>query len=1069
MIFQNYHKHTHDSNISTPDSSVTIEDYAKRCVELGHSILSSCEHGWQGRYYEVYDIAKKYGLKFIFGTEAYWVKDRFEKDKTNGHITIFAKSEKGRREINRILSDANIEGYYFKPRVDVDLLLSLTPSEVFLTSACIAFWKYDDIEETIIKLKNHFKNNFMLEVQYHHTEEQRKINKRILELSKTHGIDIIMGCDSHYIYPEQKKDRDDVLEAKGITYEEEHGWFMDYPDGETAIQRFKEQSILNEEQIKRAISNTNIFLKFDDIEFSEDIKLPSLYKNMTQEEKDKTYTRLLTQLWKDFSKNIPTEQHKYYIEEIQKEINTVKNTKMTDYFLLDYKIVKRAIEKGGIITNTGRGSGVSYLTNTLLGFSKIDRLSSPIHLYPERFMSESRILETKSLPDLDLNCGNPEVFAQAQSEILGEDHAYPMIAFGTFKDKSAFKLYAKSQNLDFNIANNISKQIEKYEKDLQYAEEDEKDLINIYDYVDEEYHELIKESEKYKGIISDKKAHPCGYLIYEGNIKEEIGLIKCKSESTKKEVITTVIDGSVAEKYKFLKNDLLKVDVVLLIDKIYKRAGIEPHTVSELLDVIKNNERVWDIYAKGLTLGVNQVEKSSTTQKVMKYKPKNISELIAFIAAIRPSFKSIYSIFESRQEFKYGIPTFDRLIQTEEMPNSFILYQEQVMATLQYAGFPSDETYGIIKAISKKKPAVVSPLKNKFINGFKTKIIEDDGVHEDEAIKMCEKVWQIIEDSSGYGFNASHAYSYALDSVYCAYLKSHYPFEFYEVMLQTYSDKGNKDKVAKLKQEMKIGFNITEGDLKYGLDNTGFILDKENHKINPSLSSIKHLSIKAAKSIFELSQNKKHENFIDLLMDAKKVLNSRQLDIMIKINYFSKFGSIHKIEEFMTYYDLLHDRKQFSKEEVEKLKEFKEIIKNNSISTEKLYKDIDTKTVLTMIWDNIPNTLTPLNTQIEYELDHIGYIKTVVPKIPLDYAIVTDIETKYKNPVISLYRINNGETETIKVKLKDYENNPFKKFDMIKTIEVKLENKWKKSEDGKWIKDEFNKEAILKKWSFVKF
>jgi DNA polymerase III alpha subunit len=256
---QNYHKHTHESNIFTADSAVTIEDYAKRCIELGHKVLSSCEHGFQGKYYDVYDVAKKYNLKFIFGTEAYWVKDRFSKDSTNGHITIFARNENGRKEINRILSDANIEGYYYKPRLDLELLLSLTPENVFLTSACIAFWKYEDIEDIVITLHNHFKQNFMLEVQYHLTKDQQIINQKILDLSQQYNIKIIMGCDSHYIYPQQKEDREAVLEARGIQYENEDGWFMDYPDEETAFNRFYQQGILTKEQIHEAMNNTDIF------------------------------------------------------------------------------------------------------------------------------------------------------------------------------------------------------------------------------------------------------------------------------------------------------------------------------------------------------------------------------------------------------------------------------------------------------------------------------------------------------------------------------------------------------------------------------------------------------------------------------------------------------------------------------------------------------------------------------------------------------------------------------------------------------------------------------------------
>lgn len=151
--------------------------------------------------------------------------------------------------------------------------------------------------------------------------------------------------------------------------------------------------------------------------------------------------------------------------------------------------------------------------------------------------------------------GTPEIFEEAQVRVLGQEHVYPMIAFGTLKKKSAFKLYARATGLDFQIANTISEQIGKYDDAVKHAEEDEKENIDIYDYVDDEYRHYIESSEEYWGIISDKKKAPSAYLLYQGNIRREIGLIKCKSESTKKEYITCVIDGSVAENYKFLKND----------------------------------------------------------------------------------------------------------------------------------------------------------------------------------------------------------------------------------------------------------------------------------------------------------------------------------------------------------------------------------------------------------------------------------------------------------------------------------------------------------------------------------
>lgn len=1081
---QNYHKHTSYSNIFIADSAAVYEDYAKRAVELGHKVISSLEHGWQGYYYECFELAQKYDLKFVFGAEAYWVKDRFDKDRINNHIVLLAKNENGRRAINGILSDANETGYYFRPRVDLELLLSLPAEDVVITTACIAFWHYDDIEEILLQLHNHFKNNLYLEIQYHNTEKQINLNKQILELSEKYGIEMIVGMDSHYIYPEQEKEREYILAAKNIKYDDEEGWFMDYPDDETTMGRFLAQNVFTREQIQRAMDNTDVLLTFEDYSienpiFSKSVKLPTLYDGeheingellpkLTQEERNKMYSKLITSQFKEYMKNMPDADWDEYFEGVKTEVQVYKNTHMVDYPLIDYQIVKRAIEKGGLITNTGRGSAVGYFTNTLCGFSKVDRFTSPIKLYPERFISESRILETKSLPDLDLNCGNPEIFAEAQEEILGKNHAYPMIAFGTAKKKSAFKLYARSQNMDFDLANTISGQIEKYDEALKYADDDERDEIDIYDYVDEEYHSYIDASQKYWGIIMDKKKAPCAYLLYSGDIRREIGLIKCKSESTKKEYITTVVDGAIAENYKFLKNDLLKVDVVLLIDAVYRRIGIKSHTVNELMELVKNDQKVWDIYSKGLTVGVNQCEKASTTQKVMKFKPKNVSELAAFIAAIRPAFKSMYSKLENREDFSYGIPAFDRILQTKELPQSFILYQEQTMNTLNYAGFPIDECYGIIKAIAKKHPEKVRPLKDRFITGFKQRIMDDDNVPENEAQENSEKVWQIISDSCGYGFNSAHAYCMALDSLYNAWQKANYPYEFYEVLLQTFSDKGKKDKVAELKKEMSRGFGISEGQYRFGADNRKFVADPENHVIYPSLLSIKGLSQGCANDLYDLAQKGTYDDFYSLwkAMKKKKSLNSGKINTLIEIGYFDNYGSIGKIQKFIKIIDDLYDRSQFSKDKVPE--EYHKIIHKYSEESEKQYRKFDYDAALIEIWNSLEDSDITLNQRLNYELDNLGYVKTEMPELSQDYAFVQGYECKYKNPKLTLYRLCDGTIETVKIKRKQYDNAPIQVGDIIKTIERSREGKWSKDANGDWQQDNMDKEVILKKWSFVK-
>ena len=199
-VFQNYHRHTHYTNPKVSDSIARNEDYAKRAAELGHGIISSCEHGYQGRYIECHELAEKHGLKFLFGAEAYWVNDRKEADRTNCHIFLGARNEKGRQAINDALSEANISGFHYQARLDRELILSLPPQDVIVTSACIAFWKYNDVDSFVEQLHDHFRGNFFLEVQYHNTESQRTLNQRILQLHNALKIPIIMGCDRP-LYP----------------------------------------------------------------------------------------------------------------------------------------------------------------------------------------------------------------------------------------------------------------------------------------------------------------------------------------------------------------------------------------------------------------------------------------------------------------------------------------------------------------------------------------------------------------------------------------------------------------------------------------------------------------------------------------------------------------------------------------------------------------------------------------------------------------------------------------------------------------------------------------------------
>ena len=1050
LTFCNYHRHSMYTNVRISDSAVTNRDYAIRAKELGHQILSSVEHGWQGNYFDVIKLAKEYNLKPVIGAEVYWVKDRTEKDRSNCHMCIIAKNETGRQALNDVLSEANITGFYGQPRVDIPLILSLPKNDVIVTTACLAYWKYTDIIDITKQFAEHFGKNFFLEVQYHNTDAQRKINKLILKLKDKLNIPIIMGCDSHYIKQEDAQTRVDFLYSKGLEYPDEEGWYLDYPDGDTAYQRFATQCVLSHNEILEAINNTNVMLTVEDYDspiFNDEIKLPTLHPDWTQEERDEEYKRLVWDGWDEYKKDIPESEWDKYIEEIKKEIQTVIDTHMSDYFICDYFIMKKGKENGGKLTKSGRGSGASFFTNTLLGFSDVDRISASVHMYPERFMSTTRILQSKGIPDIDMNEAPTEPFVRAQAEILGQDHSYPMIAYGTMKNSAAWKLYAKSQGVPFEIANAISEQIRKYENAVKHADEDEKDDIDINDYIDAEYKEIYDKSKGYLGLITSWSIAPCSSLIYMGSIRKEIGLVKIKDN------ICCLLDGHVAEEGHFLKNDHLKVSVVDLIYKSYRAIGIDPPKVKDLLKMCPSDDAAWDMFEKGCTIGINQCEKDGTRARVMKYKPRNISELSAFVAAIRPSGASYYKKFESREPFSYGVKAFDNLIQTKEFPYSFLLYQEQIMRALNYAGIDMAECYTAIKNIAKKRAEKVLAYKDTFVKGFAAAIIRDEHKTPEEAQSLAEELWRIIEDAAGYGFNASHSYCVALDALYGAWLKAHHPLAFYETYLNLMEEKGDKDKMNALKEEAESYFNIKFPPFRFELDNRKIKADASNNTILNSIASIKGFSASVGTTLYNCKKQG-FNSFIDVLkwLDEHSVKKAK-IQPLITIDYFQQFGNINDLISILNFWDFLKQgqAKSIKKDKVvspllKSLFEAKCIASKKDGSEAASYK-IEDAFALLYAYENYikkhPLKEPTMKERIAYDMEVLGYADVVTGKEQdRRRLLITDITPLSGNDkAIWAYRVGtkslgSGKTARLTVKKDVFEKNKITAGNIIYAAEL---------------------------------
>ena len=1060
-IWVNYHKHTSLSNKWLKDSPLLPIDYWNELkARYGNKpcIYTTVEHGWAGNYFKQYDDLEKFNkkngtnIRWIYGAEAYWVKNRHESDRSNCHIVLLARTDKGRKAINKILSIANKDGYYARPRIDLELIGLLPYDDVMITTACIAFWnKYDDIGDIVRCLVQKFPH-FYLEVQAHDTPEQKELNRRIIQISEALNVPIIAGCESHVITESQMLDRDELLKSGNIHYEDEDGWYMDYPTYDVLFERFKQQGVLTDSQIKAAINNTNVLFEFEDIKLDRSLKVPVIkeLRNKTQEERNHIFEQILKNEWFLQKADINKDKLQQYYKEIKHDIGEIEACNMADYFILSYMVMKRGQEKyGGILTPSGRGSAVSMYLNKLLRLTKVDKVNSPVLMYSERFLTKERVLDSHTPPDIDNNVSDRQPFIQAQRDLVGELGTYDLLALGTLKFKAAWKMYARAYNVEPDTANEVSKQIDRYETAKKHAEDGE--TVDIHKYIEPKYQELVDGCKKYLGIYDTAKGHPCGCLCYEGDIESDIGISLCKSEATGKEVLVANIESGTIDAFGYLKQDYLIVDSIGLTYDIYKEAGIEPFTVNQLLEKIAHDDATWQIYADGYTQCVNQCEQPRSTQKVMRYKPKNIAELTQFIAAIRPSFQSMYQTFEQRQHFDYGIKALDDLLQDKYCSSSFILYQESLMKVLGFAGFPMSETYTIIKAISKKKDYIIKDAKPKFIKNFAQAILDTGETDDDsKAHELADKVWTIIENSAAYGFNSAHAYCMAIDSVTIAYLKAHYPLEFYKCVLQRFTDKGEKDKVALIKQEMlKRGYKLK--DIQFGDDNRAFNIDRANNCIVQTMASIKDMPKSAPEALYELGKSdiKNRAALYQALMDDPRI-NKKAIEILFHLGYFNKFAQPNRLITEYEIYQKYISAKVLTKSLFDDI--MIDVIRPCcGKETEKQFREIDNKALITALIKQANIKPATIVDRIKWQLEYLGYCTVSDPNSdPNDWLVLEVKTTGYGTVYCTLYNLCYGAERTYRANKKFWTNHQLSKGDAIRAV-LQEKNKMKKDENGEWV------------------
>lgn len=1024
--YNEYHKHSHRSNIYTPDSHVKNEDYAKRAVELGHTTLFSTEHGYGGSIFETVTLAETYGLKPIYAIEGYIVADASTKDSSNYHIVIIPKNDEARKQLNKANSRANMVGYYYKPRLFLSDLLEFNKDDLYLTTACCGGLLKDEesFRNIFLPLYNHFKENIFLEVQTHNVESQKDINRRAKELKRLLGLKLIHANDSHYIYPEDAKDRLLMLKGKGITYGEEDSYILDYPDYDTILMRYRQQGVLSEAEAEEALDNTLIFDDIENIKIDKLIKMPNIYKDLSVEGRVLKLKQIVARNFRRIAseENIIGEELNEYIKALNEEMKVIEETKeihSMDYFLFNERMVDKAVnEYGGYLTPTGRGSGGAFLTNKMLGLTQLDRMRSEIPLYPERFMSSARLLGdnppyTSSLPDFDFNIIEDEPFVKASRDLLGKYGCYAFTAYGTMGESEAFRNTCRAKNLDYDTYNEVAKDLDKYRED-------------------EYWKPIIEESNKFNGVIISASIHPCAYLLMDKDLREELGVIKIG------DAYCCPITSVEADEWHYLKNDYLKVESISLAKKAFDLAEVPVPTIYEFKSMLDN--KVWDIYAKGITCTINQYDSDWATSLCKKYKPCNVKEVAMFNGAIRPNFNDYRDSFVNRLTFTNGNEFLDKLF---EPTDKFILYQENLMQFFEALGVKPSESIGLIKKISKKKikPEMFEALTERLKAGWMKAIGNMDDFDE---------TWENIQTFMSYGYNTPHSLAMAYDSLYEAYPKAHYPLAYYTVALEMYKDDERRTTI--LTKELEY-FKIKLKNPRFRYSKADYMMDKETNSIYKGISSYKYLNEKVGEELYYL-RNNEYPTFMDLLIDLQATsINSRQLDILIRLDFFEEFGGSKKLLGEVKIFEALYGKKVLNREKLPLGLTFDEIRPFANKITEKQIREIDILSLMNYCEMKLSNEDLPLKDKFEAMLEYQGFISYKDDSWNENVYAVLKIKTNsYGTPFVTLYNLNKGEMLEVKVYKKTLSRNPLDEYDIIYVASIPDRNKKRMDKStGEWI------------------
>ena len=904
MSFAHLHVHTEYSLL---DGSNKIKEYVARVKELGMNSAAITDHGVMYGVIDFYREARKQGINPILGCEVYVAPNsRFDREVTGGddryyHLVLLAENNEGYENLTKIVSKGFVEGYYYKPRVDKELLRTYHKGIIAL-SACLAGevpryltkGMYEEAKDRALEYQEIFgKGNYFLELQDHGIPDQQLVNQQLMKLSQETGIELVATNDVHYTYADDAKAHDILLCIQtGKKLSDENR--MRYEGGQYYVKSEEEMAALFP-YARQALENTQKIADRCSVEIEFGVtKLPKY--DVPEGYTSWEYLQKLCYEGLDQRYRTPSQELK---DRLAYELDTIRHMGYVDYFLIVWDFIKYAKDHG-IAVGPGRGSAAGSIVSYCLGITTID----PIHyqLLFERFLNPERV----SMPDIDV-----DFCYERRQEVIdyvtrkyGKDCVAQIVTFGTLAARGVIRDVGRVMDLPYAYVDSIAKMIPQglgitIDKALQMNPE----LRKLYE-SDETVTHLIDMAKRLEGLPRHCSMHAAGVVICQKPVEEYVPLSRAADGT-----ITTQFIMTTLEELGLLKMDFLGLRTLTVIQNAVQLARKkQPDLQIDKIDY--NDKAVLDYIGTGKTEGIFQLESGGMKNFMKELQPHSLEDVIAGISLYRPGPMDFIPQYirgkNDRSSITYDCPQLEPILAPTY---GCIVYQEQVMQIVRdLAGYTLGRSDLLRRAMSKKKAAVMEKERNTFVYGDEETGVPGcikNGIDEQTA----NKIYDEMIDFAKYAFNKSHAAAYAVVSYQTAWLKYYYPVEYMAALMTSVID--NPTKVAEYIYVCRqMGIRILPPDINKG--EADFSVDGGD--IRYGLAAIKSIGRPVIRAIVndrkELGEFRNLEDFITRI-SSRELMNKRLVENLIKAGALDVLGGTRK--QFMSIYIQIVDHMQQEK------------------------------------------------------------------------------------------------------------------------------------------------------------